>query len=803
MVSPDKLITPITIGPKPESESRTMSIIHLGGHSVQALPLDSPQQIIQSKAKEVLSLREERVELTQFKAKLPLLKEQIGLEKNDDKDTIQATINATTKRVNDYSSNWIKAWIYSTEIGEEKKKIKELELAKLNLSALQESEKWIECRSKTIDFLDRYQKDSSQNTIKNLEVDLTGMLKKERLDLSYLLQKIPKEHHSVVYAAVGSLRTERQKAILAELKKEATPSVWQNFVENLLKTIIHQHLSHPDHSPYHGALESTVVNCMEFNHAFTVQSLLDLIPQMKPKNKVYVSRALIRLPSSLQSEAAKKIVEANSPLATEILKGILKEEIDHQVDAGSLFKTDSLYTRMCTLLMQKEMGVYAKTVLSPLLAEIVREGEIDPKKIMNLLNTGLTKTPFPTIIKKILSEHYEQVSEKFGHAVAIKNVLATFALRFINPFLTDPEKLQLAPYRSEQSKRAVKIAKMIQDVVNQTEPGFLKQADKMIGKLAVAKALSTGQQESLSEELIKYFDLGTSNFLNPEIVKAFNALNPDKKNELTGRFSQARQLTQYGDFILASSAVFQKPIRPSSNETAVALIKDVLQGKGAKDRSSASFTTSPNKPPIDLDKQFVKDFTRQTYLERGNVLADGAGLSQKKIQIDKQIQILKEKAAKQGNQTSQGELENQLRISYETLNFQLDLAGIAASNHLNRIRENYGDQVLKNVALVFLQTTSSDISINFSNQFRNGDGRELVSTVHSQKYDFYKDEKGNFHLKIISEYHVKDQVEASLVGRIETTRDIIIPDGEMRLNWETSSPPHSALQVVDFYKVLE
>lgn len=587
-----------------------------------------------------------------------------------------------------------------------------------------------------------------------------------------------------------------------------------------------------------------------------VKLIIKLIPMMPESAKKGVYKALVQLPENMKNQVAKILIDhADVSDFKTILKGVLNEEMPSQNSPQTLFRSNSLYTKMMTTLMQKEMNTPQNNPLGPIIDkfkkinsnpayQLDREAiktalklkdptdrdQIDnilkenqylvqkwAKEFFKVINTDLIPK-LPLSIREMLSDVYEQVSAKFGPEVAKKEVMASLMLRYIAPTILDS-------FEGRKPALAIAVTSILQKTTNQTKVVDDKQvissslyesgADTIVGKLAVNKAYKNFTQynndankTALQNALTEYFSFNTSKYIDSTIKAAFDSLGKAEQRSLAHTFPNAKKIMEMSQKQVIEHEKFEKQTfemfgfiagQPPLNG-GVPLVKEILQGRGSAKLTPPKVMNYSNgkalgakggSPGLLLEDQFVRDFPRSVITHNGKMILDGAS----NVESGRSITRLKEEIAKlKENDAKIQDLRKQLKGLEDQKNKDFD----TGLQFLQKLSDEQGEQALRNISSLLVQTTSTDIATDLFSQFSpiglktNGD---------SVAYDINIDNEGNAYLTIEVNYTVQnaDADNQKFMGNIRSKREIIIPKAELNVDWVKNPVQNSQIQVKDSY----
>ncbi|WP_068471494.1 hypothetical protein [Candidatus Protochlamydia phocaeensis] len=247
-----------------------------------------------------------------------------------------------------------------------------------------------------------------------------------------------------------------------------------------------------------------------------LEPIMNLFKELKADSKEQVFfQALAKIEPGSKDKVANLLVAKGGSNALPIVNGMIRHEIDVHLSQlgeqkteeakkkfleekeGTLFRSNSLATKMLTQLHKREMTSYAQTHFSSCVQQLngAQSCEVDPNKLQkgsieeNQKNlTRLTETMLSDITHAV-SEHqlpdsirdayknlYDALKEKWGAEIAEKHVMTTLFLRFICPALTSPSKdkgfgIIDGEHSKDGLRNAVLVTKIMQNLANNVQFG--------------------------------------------------------------------------------------------------------------------------------------------------------------------------------------------------------------------------------------------------------------------------------------------------------------------------------------------
>lgn len=866
---------------------------NLEARSVKPLPPNLEkgelfQEVVQPKPKTYLeSVKEELGELHQLKGRLSDFKSDESIDK------LSKNIHQVSNRIKLWSKlNFMN--IFVNKIGRMNIELQELEFEKSKLESQAEKHEILSKRIEEVvqeqDIATAFIEYERIPTPKNKEAlkhRLIALFQKGNPNnnaaiVNKLIEVLPEDQKTIMYRAIAFLPDKFIKELLNATKNKFGDEQVKKLSQKLFEVPLEDYLENPQVSINHGILKIALGNYLVFHPDHAVRELISLMDEMPKNHKEFLYEALHHLPEENKDEIAEKLMKSKSPHLSEIIKGVLRKEIPDQQDVGTLFRTNSLYSKMMSYVVKsEEMEKFGQDVLGPIVKEFMSapDFEIDPirlkeklklgdsledqaklareleqnqkqvldtaENIFQQINAALGNVNMPSIYKEIISELYEQVSGKFGEDVARKEVLASLMLRFISPAILQPNKYNVGKgmqinYGNKMPQMTM-IAKILQSVANQIKgvpndtrlaftteltqkliPQYAQNADVLVGKLGVLQAAeklaNSGpmtrevNQEFLLDEFMKYFALGTSNYANSDVAKAFMQLDADHQKLLMEQFPQARLLHNNAKFIIDSTDLLGRAIRPLVGNSGEGIAKALLQEKGQEmaplknSQGQPLMTTAQgDKPsqPVLFPDQFQADYFRQNYFSGGKMILDGSKTKALEEEIERFEKRLKKLEKNPQNAPLISQLQSQIKELAQNVNALRD----NAFDLFGDIYEQYGEQAVKNISRLLTQTMSTELSNNLMEQLKDplDSTKGFAAIVLSNDYDISTDAEGNIHLTYKWNFLIKDQdpdSEKTNLGNILVTREIIIPKNEAVHNWEESPFPDSKIQVKDSHKMV-
>eukprot|EP00002_Diphylleia_rotans_P015068 TRINITY_DN2918_c0_g1_i1.p1 TRINITY_DN2918_c0_g1~~TRINITY_DN2918_c0_g1_i1.p1 ORF type:complete len:640 (-),score=115.45 TRINITY_DN2918_c0_g1_i1:482-2401(-) len=168
-------------------------------------------------------------------------------------------------------------------------------------------------------------------------------------------------------------------------------------------------------------------------------------------------------------------------------------EVNSTVDINTLFRTDSIATKMISSYMTLHASQYLRDTLTPCLKRMLQNPksyEVDPSRVaagefiqtnmrnldeicQQFIDAIIASLPHcPSEIRALCNKIYSTVSEKF-HDKAIMAVTGIIFLRFMNPAIVFPDRAQLVhePIPKDMKRGLILISKVLQNLANGVEFG--------------------------------------------------------------------------------------------------------------------------------------------------------------------------------------------------------------------------------------------------------------------------------------------------------------------------------------------